>query len=228
MSQPIDSVLDQYQPLTSEQIRSWSSGSVKRRLRAEERRDDWRVVQDTLWDQHIFGSVKDWECACGKFKGYVNAKVVCNLCGVKVVSKVARTIRFGHINLTARIPHPFFADTEPLDAVPIVPACFWESVYGEPLAAAYEEVLRCSLSKLSVEDVMGAYGRVIAHLEKLYEDESDTEVADRLARGMAIKRCDPAGEQLRTTAADEKQDQGEDDEEPPDWDNLKLAPLDEG
>jgi DNA-directed RNA polymerase beta' subunit len=225
MSQPIDTVLDQYAPMTSEQIRTWSSGAVKRRLHPEERRDDWRVVQDTLWDQRIFGCVKDWECACGKFKGYASARVVCNICGVKVVSKTSRTIRFGHINLTAKIPHPFFADTEPLNAVPVVPACFWEKVHGEPLANAYEELLRCSLSNLSAEDIMGAYGRIIALMEQRYEAEGDPEMAVKLARGMALKERDVFAGTTQLEASTEVEDEG--DDEDVDWDDLKLAPLDD-
>lgn len=188
MSTAIEAVLDQYVAITSGQIRDWSRGSVKRRLRTFERAEDWRDVADTLWDQRVFGPVEDWRCACGQFEGMDFSGMQCPICRVTVGLKRARRYRFGHVNLTAPVAHPFIVDAEPLDVVPVIPAVHWESNAGEPLAQAYEELLRLSLIRASIDDLVGAYQVIIAHIDPLFERQvdRDAEEANRLARGMAL------------------------------------------
>ena len=231
MGRTIEEDLPLYRAATADDIRLRSGGSVKRRVRHGENRGEWRDMEGTIWDQRIFGPAKDWECACGKFKGEINKGTVCDLCKVKVMPSSIRKIRCGHINLSLRIPHPLVAGVETLDAVPIVPAHFWASAHGQPLAEAYEEVIRASLAIGTVEAVVAAYGGVLAHLRQLYEtySEFDPELAERLAFGMALKKRE-AGETEEvapeTAAAETAPTEAEDGEEPPDWDHLKLAPMD--
>lgn len=61
-----------------------------------------------LFCQAIFGPVKDWECACGKYKRYRYAGVVCDKCGVEVTHSSVRRERMGHITLAAACAHPWF------------------------------------------------------------------------------------------------------------------------
>jgi DNA-directed RNA polymerase subunit beta' len=61
-----------------------------------------------LFCQAIFGPVKDWECACGKYKRYRYAGVICDKCGVQVTSSSVRRERMGHITLAAPVVHPWF------------------------------------------------------------------------------------------------------------------------
>ena len=212
MNASIESVLTRYIAITSEQSRDWSRGAVKRRLRSFEHREDWRDVQGTLWDQCIFGPVEDWHCGCGQFEGMDYSGMQCPICRVTVGLCRARRFRFGHINLTTAIPHPFIADAEPLDAIPVVPAIHWETHAGEPLAKAYERLLRLSLILASREDLMGAYGTIIAHVDRLFERQvdRDPEEADRMARGMALRP---------PPYVPETSDEDESDE----WNNLELA-----
>lgn len=217
---PIESFIADFAAATPDQIRSWSSGSIKRRLRPGELRDDWRIVADTLWDQRIFGPVNELECACGKFSGIQYIGVVCDRCRVKVMHSKAREIRFGHINLATPIPHPFVAGAKPLDAVPIIPARNWETIAGEPLAAAYDELLHCSVAGLPREDHVGAYGVIIAHIEHLITQTPEDEIHQRLnlARGLALVSPDEVAppEEPDTTPAQEK-------EWDVDWDNVKFV-----
>jgi hypothetical protein len=217
MSLPFEAVIGEYQAATSDDIRLWSSGSVKRRLRPFENRHDWHDVAGTIWDERIFGPVSDWRCPCGRFDGSENARVVCPICGVRIAASVSRKIRMAHINLPVKIPHPFVADAERIDAIPIVPAYYWQTVAGEPLAKAYEEVVHQSLTTPSVEDLVGAYGVVIAHVEALFEHapESDPDERERLARGLAMK--------LRPLIIEGMDENAEDDDEDDDWGELKLA-----
>jgi DNA-directed RNA polymerase subunit beta' len=61
-----------------------------------------------LFCQAIFGPTKDWECACGKYKRYRYAGVVCDKCGVEVTTSQVRRERMGHISLAAPCVHPWF------------------------------------------------------------------------------------------------------------------------
>jgi DNA-directed RNA polymerase subunit beta' len=61
-----------------------------------------------LFCQAIFGPVKNWECACGKYKRYRYAGVICDKCGVEVTESVVRRERMGHISLAAPCVHPWF------------------------------------------------------------------------------------------------------------------------
>jgi DNA-directed RNA polymerase subunit beta' len=61
-----------------------------------------------LFCQAIFGPIKDWECACGKYKRYRYAGVICDKCGVMVTHSSVRRERMGHIALAAPCVHPWF------------------------------------------------------------------------------------------------------------------------
>jgi DNA-directed RNA polymerase subunit beta' len=61
-----------------------------------------------LFCQAIFGPIKDYECACGKYKRYRYAGVVCDKCGVMVAPASVRRERMGHIDLAAPAIHPWF------------------------------------------------------------------------------------------------------------------------
>ncbi len=223
MGTTIEAVLEQYRPATSEQVRLWSFGSLKRRLRAFEDPNDWSQTRGTLWDQQIFGPIEDYRCACGRCFGEEYSGAICFICNVKVSWKKTRRFRFGHINLSREtpLPHPFFADAEPLDAVPVAPAVYWETSADAPLANAYEEMLHLALIKAPVEQLVGAFGVILAHLEKHFEEAPawDPFVAQRIARAMILT---PNPDYEVREEGDE--DGGEEtDTEPVDWDNLKLA-----
>ncbi len=189
MGTTITSVLDDYEAITSEQLRMWSAGSAKRRLRHFENRYDWRDVIGTIWDQRVFGPIKDWECACGQFKGQIYAGMKCPICRVQVGLSKVRRFRFAHINLPLTISHPFIADAEPMDAIPIVPAEYWEDRLCKTLPEIYEELIRLSQVDPDAEKITGTYGQVIVHLEDLYEKFAEfyPEDAERIARGMCLK-----------------------------------------
>jgi microcompartment protein CcmL/EutN len=57
----------------------------------------------------IFGPTKDYECACGQYRRMKHRGVVCEQCGVEVISSRVRRERFGHVKLAAPYLHPLFA-----------------------------------------------------------------------------------------------------------------------
>ncbi|WP_341655688.1 DNA-directed RNA polymerase subunit beta' [Blattabacterium cuenoti] len=61
--------------------------------------------RDGLFCERIFGPVKDYECACGKYKRIRYKSIVCDRCGVEVTEKKVRRERMGHISLVVPVVH---------------------------------------------------------------------------------------------------------------------------
>jgi len=92
-------------------IRSWSFGEVKKPETINYR--TYRPEKDGLFCERIFGPERDWECACGKFKGTKHKGIICDRCGVKVTHSRVRRKRMGHINLAAPVVHIWFFKAMP-------------------------------------------------------------------------------------------------------------------
>jgi DNA-directed RNA polymerase subunit beta' len=92
-------------------IRSWSFGEVKKPETINYR--TYRPERDGLFCERIFGPERDWECACGKYKGTKHKGMICDRCGVKVTHSRVRRKRMGHINLAAPIVHIWFFKAPP-------------------------------------------------------------------------------------------------------------------
>ncbi len=92
-------------------IRSWSFGEVRKPETINYR--TYRPERDGLFCERIFGPERDWECACGKYKGTKFKGIICDRCGVKVTHSRVRRKRMGHINLAAPCLHIWFFKTIP-------------------------------------------------------------------------------------------------------------------
>ena len=92
-------------------IRSWSFGEVKKPETINYR--TYRPERDGLFCERIFGPEKDWECACGKYRGMKYKGMICDRCGVKVTHSRVRRKRMGHIELAAPVVHIWFFKTMP-------------------------------------------------------------------------------------------------------------------
>src|SRR4029078_2067397 len=92
-------------------IRSWSFGEVKKPETINYR--TYRPEKDGLFSERIFGPERDWECACGKYKGTKHKGIICDRCGVKVTHSRVRRKRMGHINLAAPVVHIWFFKAMP-------------------------------------------------------------------------------------------------------------------
>jgi len=91
---------------TASNIRSWSSGEVKKPETINYR--TLRPEKDGLFCEKIFGPQKAWECACGKYKRVRFKGIVCERCGVEVTSDKVRRDRMGHIALSAPVVHIWY------------------------------------------------------------------------------------------------------------------------
>jgi DNA-directed RNA polymerase subunit beta' len=98
--------LIQIKAASPEVIKQWSFGEVKKaetinyRTLAPER--------EGLFCQKIFGPVKDWECACGKYKRIRYRGIICEVCGVEVTESRVRRYRMGHIDLASPVVHIWY------------------------------------------------------------------------------------------------------------------------
>lgn len=68
----------------------------------------YKPERDGLFCERIFGPVKDWQCACGKYKGIRYKSIVCDRCGVEVTEKKVRRERSGHIQLVVPVAHIWY------------------------------------------------------------------------------------------------------------------------
>ncbi|TRM11162.1 DNA-directed RNA polymerase subunit beta' [Lentibacillus cibarius] len=91
---------------SSEKIRSWSYGEVKKPETINYR--TLKPEKDGLFCERIFGPQKDWECHCGKYKRVRYKGVVCDRCGVEVTKAKVRRERMGHIELAAPVSHIWY------------------------------------------------------------------------------------------------------------------------
>ena len=87
-------------------IKSWSHGEVKKPETINYR--SLKAEKDGLFDEKIFGPIKDYECHCGKYKGIRYKGIVCDKCGVELTQSRVRRERMGHISLAAPVAHIWY------------------------------------------------------------------------------------------------------------------------
>lgn len=96
---------------SSEVMRAWSRGVVKKAETLNYR--TLKPEKDGLFCEKIFGPVRDWECACGKYKGIKFKGIVCDRCGVMVTRSAVRREWMGHIDLACPVTHIWFYKAVP-------------------------------------------------------------------------------------------------------------------
>ena len=94
-----------------DQIRAWSYGEVKKPETINYR--TLRPEKDGLFCERIFGTTKEWECYCGKFKSIRYRGVICDRCGVEVTHFKVRRERMGHIELASPVSHIWYYRSVP-------------------------------------------------------------------------------------------------------------------
>ena len=94
-----------------EVIREWSRGEVRNPETINYR--TFKPEPGGLFCQRIFGPVRDYECACGKYKRIKYKGVICDRCGVEVTVSRVRRDRMGHIELAVPVSHIWFLKSMP-------------------------------------------------------------------------------------------------------------------
>ena len=96
---------------SADKIREWSHGEIRKPETINYR--TLKPERDGLFCEKIFGTTKDWECYCGKFKSIRYKGVVCDKCGVEVTHSKVRRERMGHIELSYPVAHIWYYRTIP-------------------------------------------------------------------------------------------------------------------
>ncbi|MDR2458359.1 MAG: DNA-directed RNA polymerase subunit beta' [Clostridiales Family XIII bacterium] len=94
-----------------EVIRSWSRGEVIKSETVNYK--SHKPEKDGLFCEKIFGPVKDFECACGKYKKIRYQGTTCEKCGVKVTRSKVRREWMGHIDLAVPVAHIWYVKGVP-------------------------------------------------------------------------------------------------------------------
>jgi len=107
-----------------EAIMLWSYAERKGRERGEEGLGEvefpetinyrtQRPEKQGLFCERIFGPTKDYECACGHYKGKRYSGITCEKCGVEVTTSQVRRERMGYIKLAVPVAHIWFYKVPP-------------------------------------------------------------------------------------------------------------------
>ncbi|HPC31055.1 MAG TPA: DNA-directed RNA polymerase subunit beta' [Candidatus Paceibacterota bacterium] len=94
-----------------QEMLDWSFGEVTKAETINYRTQ--KSEKEGLFSEQIFGPVKDYECACGKYKGMRYKGVKCDRCGVEIIHSLSRRERMGHIELAAPVTHIWFLRSVP-------------------------------------------------------------------------------------------------------------------
>jgi len=94
-----------------EVIREWSYGEVKNPETIDYKTH--KPKPDGLFCERNFGPTRDYECACGKFRGIKHKGVTCDRCGVELIQAKSRRSRLGHIDLEMPVAHIWFSKGVP-------------------------------------------------------------------------------------------------------------------
>ncbi|MCX6344738.1 MAG: DNA-directed RNA polymerase subunit beta' [Armatimonadetes bacterium] len=178
---------------SSDDIRSWSCGEVKKPETINYR--TFKPERDGLFCERIFGPVKDWECHCGRYKKVKFKGIVCDRCGVEVTRSKVRRERMGHIEFAAPVSHIWY-----LKGVP------------SPMA------LLLDMSPRPLERVLYFASYIVTYIDrpKINEHLEEIRTAVNAAAEEVVEQRDEAVAAQRRDAAKEENDN-------PDWDNKKKA-----
>lgn len=65
-----------------------------------------------LYSEKIFGPIKNWECQCGKYKGFIFTGI-CEICNIEIIDNKVRRYRMGYIDLKYPVIHSWYYNNIP-------------------------------------------------------------------------------------------------------------------
>ncbi|MBP8990846.1 MAG: DNA-directed RNA polymerase subunit beta' [Spirochaetes bacterium] len=113
------SIFDNVKSISKMQIKLASPENIVQNSYGEVKKPEtinYRTLKperDGLFCEKIFGTTRDYECSCGKFKTRKYEGVVCDRCNVQVTDSKVRRYRCGHISLAAPVAHIWYYKTSP-------------------------------------------------------------------------------------------------------------------
>ena len=157
---------------SQDMIKEWSYGEVKKPETINYR--TLKPERDGLFCEKIFGTTKEWECYCGKFKSIRYKGVVCDRCGVEVTHYKVRRERGGHVDLAAPVAHIWYYRSVPSRMGLILDL----TVNALKAVLYYEKYIVIDPGEAEIEDLKR--GDIIDEetFYNLYEKYGDTFIAD--------------------------------------------------
>lgn len=154
-----------------EDIEKWSNGSVDNpdtvNYRTGKPKPKW------LFCEAIFGPVKNYECACGKYKGVRYKGIVCERCGVEVTTSRVRRERMGHIDLAVPVLHAWYKSS-PSGGIHQLLGLSSNEI--DKVLAFVKYVLTDEVEKSAIESIKKKiteqYEAKLKELDAVYKDES--------------------------------------------------------
>ena len=171
---------------SSEEIRRWSKGEVKKPETINYR--TFKPEPDGLFCERIFGPIRDWECHCGKYRKIKFRGITCDRCGVEVTRAKVRRERMGHIELAAPVSHIWYLKGVPSPMsllLNISPRPLEKVIYFASYIVTHVdyELLRNSVDR--VKAVVEAQGKVAEQQAGEHVVAIKAERDDRLAKLVA-------------------------------------------
>jgi len=165
---------------SSDVIKSWSHGEITKPETINYR--TLRPEKDGLFDERIFGPVKDWECYCGKYKRIRYKGIVCDKCGVEVTHSRVRRERMGHITLACPVAHIWYFKGSPsrISLLIDIPPKSLESViyFAQYIVVSLEEKERQRTHERLQKELVSKkdettkdYSDRVSQLEKTFSEE---------------------------------------------------------
>ena len=187
---------------SADTIRGWSCGEVKKPETINYR--TLRPEKDGLFCEKIFGPTKDWECACGKYKGIRYKGIVCERCGVEVTTSKVRRERMGHIELAAPVSHIWY----------------FKSPTSFPLARLLD------MKSKDLEKVLYFASYVITSVDTQAREEDKDDLQEELQADLEALDAERDEEIARLKAQGEAQGDEFGDEEPLSEDEIRAGIVD--
>ncbi len=143
--------------------------------------------KDGLFDERIFGPVKDWECYCGKYRRIRYKGVICDKCGVEVTRAIVRRERMGHIKLAVPVTHIWYLRSIPskIGLMLDVPANALERV-----------IYYASYIVISVDEK--AKAEALGELDREYKQKSKAQKENKADAEALTKSRDKVKEELKS------------------------------
>ncbi|MDP1564210.1 MAG: DNA-directed RNA polymerase subunit beta' [Pirellulaceae bacterium] len=216
-------------------IRAWSFGEVKKPETINYR--TYRPEKDGLFCERIFGPEKDWECACGKYRGMKYKGMICDRCGVKVTHSRVRRKRMGHIELAAPVVHIWFFKAMPSrlgNLLNMKTTSLEKVIYFQDYVVTNPGETELELQQLLTEDeyrdARAKYG------EKAFEAEMGAEAVRKLLCSLnLVKLSEELRVEMATTNSKQKRkdltnrlkivESIRDSENQPEWMVLDVIPV---
>ena len=148
-----------------------------------------------LFCQKIFGPVKDYHCACEKYKRIKYRGIICEKCGVEVTTSRVRRERMGHVDLAVPVVHIWF-----LRSLPSRISLLLDISLKDLKKVLYFErniVVKAGLSPYSVGDILTEEESITAASEHAHEGFEALDGAEAIKRLLAALDLEEERERLR-------------------------------